>query len=94
MHSNVRNMIQVAYSRNFRMPALDTLYIDIDRFQEPCCITYKYRFMELDIEFTEMEALKGFDIKGHEKASGINTNKMFNMYLFMYKFVPRVSHLM
>lgn len=50
--------------------------------------------MELDIEFTEMEALKGFDIKGHEKASGINTNKMFNMYLFMYKFVPRVNHLM
>lgn len=94
MHSNVGNMIQVAYSRNFRMPALDTLYIDIDRFQEPCLITYKYRFMELDIEFTEMEALKGFDIKGHEKASGINTNKMFNMYLFMYKFVPRVSHLM
>lgn len=30
MHSNVSNMIQVAYSRNFRMTALDTLYIDID----------------------------------------------------------------
>lgn len=30
MHSNVGNMIQVAYSRNFRMTALDTLYIDID----------------------------------------------------------------
>lgn len=94
MHSNVGNMIQVAYSRNFRMPALDTLYKDIDRFQEPYRITYKYRFMELYIEFTEMEAFKGFDIKGHEKASGINTNKMFNMYLFMYKFVPRVNHLM
>lgn len=40
------------------MTALDTLYKDIDRFQEPCCITYKYRFMELYIEFTEMEALK------------------------------------
>lgn len=50
--------------------------------------------MELYIEFTEMEAFKGFDFKGHEKASGINTNKMFNMYLFMYKFVPRVNHLM
>lgn len=50
--------------------------------------------MELYIEFTEMEALKWVDIKGHEKASGINTNKMFNMYLFMYKFVPRVNHLM
>lgn len=50
--------------------------------------------MELYIEFTEMEALKVFDFKGHEKTSGINTNKMFNMYLFMYKFVPRVSHLM
>lgn len=93
MHSNVGNMIQVAYSRNFRMPALDTLYKDIDRFQEPCHIIYKYRFMELDIEFTEMEALKEFDFKGHEKTSGINTNTMFNMYLQMYKFVPRVNHL-
>lgn len=37
--------------------------------------------MELYIEFTEMEALKGFDIKGHEKASGINTNKMFNVQI-------------
>lgn len=37
--------------------------------------------MELDIEFTEMEALKVFDFKGHEKTSGINTNTMFNMYL-------------
>lgn len=30
MHSNVGNMIKVAYSRNFHMKALDTLYIDID----------------------------------------------------------------
>lgn len=39
--------------------------------------------MELYIEFTEMEALKEFDFKGHEKTSGItgNTNTMFNMYL-------------
>lgn len=50
--------------------------------------------MELYIEFTEMEALKEFDFKGHEKTSGINTNTMFNMYLQMYKFVPRVNHLM
>lgn len=50
--------------------------------------------MELYIEFTEMEALKGFDFKGHEKTSGINTNMMFNMYLYMYNFVPRVNHLM
>lgn len=50
--------------------------------------------MELDIEFTEMEALKELNFKGHEKTSGINTNMMFNMYLYMYNFVPRVNHLM
>lgn len=46
--------------------------------------------MELYIEFTEMEALKVFDFKGHEKTSGINTN----IDLYMYNFVPRVNHLM
>lgn len=50
--------------------------------------------MELYIEFIEMEVLKGFDIKGYEKVLGININKMFNMYLFMYKFVLRVNYLM
>lgn len=30
MYSNVGNMIQVVYSRNFRMIVFDILYIDID----------------------------------------------------------------
>lgn len=32
MYSNVGNMIQVVYSRNFRMLVFDILYKDIDRF--------------------------------------------------------------